>query len=595
MGKSRIHIAFPAAVMILSGCLGEKSNPTAPIWEKPDGHLRVFAGEDTVVTALDSVRLRPRITQSIAAVTRWEWDFGDGQGFRASANGDVSFLSAADSGGYPCIVRVTDAEGISARDTLVVAVDADRPKADAGADTTVTLRDTVRLHAGGFDKLGKLRKFEWNLGSNGDFVAASPETSVTARESFGFDRHILRVTDDDGNTALDTMVVRVIDDFPRLGISTSEKALGEGGGAKLSSNATDAGRIVKWEWDMGVGTYAAGSPDTVFHPSQPEGTLLLIKARVTDDDGNTAVDSMRWPVTSWHTYDHVRPEAPAGTDEWRYSACAHGGKVYAYRNVVAASENGSASFDIGTGKWSRETPLPAGLKGNTVVDLDGALYSVGGRFLTSPTGAGLMYEFVPGLDEWFPRRELPSGAIGSRGIVAGGTIYAAAFEDDLFGVNADWAPVWSARYLAIHRYDRKSDTWAKIAITPLVAQSDSTGAIYSRLLQGVAEVGGEFLVFASYRRKIQVYRYSLSKDEWKPGALLDADLDHPGVVAVAGHVYLLGGNVYKKSAFYRYDPVADVWAEKIPSGHGTNYASPVALDGKIYNLSDDSHMQQYEP
>lgn len=84
------------------------------------------------------------------------------------------------------------------------------PVAKAGADTAVTLGATVNLKGFATDVSGgSIVKWEWSIGG-APFVQTSTADTSFSRSAHGAYPCILRVTDDDGNIAVDTMVAAVV-------------------------------------------------------------------------------------------------------------------------------------------------------------------------------------------------------------------------------------------------------------------------------------------------------------------------------------------------------------------------------------------------
>lgn len=84
------------------------------------------------------------------------------------------------------------------------------PVVNAGTDTAVGIGETIALHATAVDSFGgTISKWEWSIGGDPFVETSSGDTSFT-RGSHGIYAAILRVTDDDGNLALDTSFATVV-------------------------------------------------------------------------------------------------------------------------------------------------------------------------------------------------------------------------------------------------------------------------------------------------------------------------------------------------------------------------------------------------
>jgi hypothetical protein len=190
--------------------------PTGPV--APAKHAPTLASlpGDTLVSIRDSVLLPAEAEDADADLAGYSWDCdGDGKpdvtgslsGSRAKIRYGRSFR---DSGTHACTIKVWDAQGLSVQGKATVRVAWDAPKADAGKDTVVEVETPILLHAKGEDGFGPIVTREWKIG-NGEFKHISQqETSILAPATPGDLICILRVTDSDSLSTLDTLVVKVV-------------------------------------------------------------------------------------------------------------------------------------------------------------------------------------------------------------------------------------------------------------------------------------------------------------------------------------------------------------------------------------------------
>ena len=216
---------------------------------------------------------------------------------------------------YYCVVRVKDDDSNIALDTAAYVVLVGRPTVTAvfpSAYETVTINDTLELNAIAQDSLGTLKKYEWGCGpspSNVIFTnvsTTSPRTTVVM-PSTPYEKYycVIRVTDDDGNTAIDSVHARtkVILAPPTVTVSNKTLTVREGYNITLNAEArdsnilpSDTGSIVKREWSCGTPSdisknwKTVSSFDTVWKAPAPQVTYNCI-ARATDNDGNIATDT----------------------------------------------------------------------------------------------------------------------------------------------------------------------------------------------------------------------------------------------------------------------------------------------------------------
>ncbi|MBW8887395.1 MAG: cadherin-like beta sandwich domain-containing protein [Fibrobacteres bacterium] len=176
--------------------------------------ILAFTPSDTDISINDSVSFAATVTGS-APLDSYSWDFdGDGSpdlvgtlsGTNAALKAGKRFLPAASN---TVTLKVTDKAGKVQTKQVTVLVEADPPKADAGKDTAVDAGALVYLHGKASDRLGKVVKTEWKIGS-GNYSVAPPETSLVASLAGQVEVPCsFRVTDDDGQKDSDVVIVSV--------------------------------------------------------------------------------------------------------------------------------------------------------------------------------------------------------------------------------------------------------------------------------------------------------------------------------------------------------------------------------------------------
>jgi N-acetylneuraminic acid mutarotase len=79
--------------------------------------------------------------------------------------------------------------------------------------------------------------------------------------------------------------------------------------------------------------------------------------------------------------------------------------------------------------------------------------------------------------------------------------------------------------------------------------------------------------------------YDISSDRWREGAPLPIAVNHPGVAALRGRLYLLGGNLSgdeKSRHLYRYNPDRDRWTRLRDAPTARGALGLVAIGRKLY-------------
>ncbi len=185
---------------------------------KPVNHAPTFGSfpTDTLVSIKDSVPLTAEAVDVDGDLAGYAWDCnGDGKpedsaaldGYRAKIRFGRAY---ADTGVRTCVLKIWDKTGLTATGKVKIHVVLDPPTAYAGDDTTVVVGTLIHMHANGEDGLGPIVSREWRIGSGEYKPMPWAETNMTAPDVPGDVVCILRITDSDALTALDTMVVHVV-------------------------------------------------------------------------------------------------------------------------------------------------------------------------------------------------------------------------------------------------------------------------------------------------------------------------------------------------------------------------------------------------
>ena len=251
-------------------------------------------------------------------------------------------------GVHPLTLRVTDDDGSTATDSVVITVNEAPnllPVANAGSDQTVTDNnrdgaESVTLNgSGSSDTDGTIVSYEWLSGNSVVANGATPTISLPV----GAHTLTLRVTDDDGASATDSVSITV-NEAPNLapvanaGADQTVTDSNRDGGERVTlsgSASSDAdGTIVSYEWLSGNNVVATGATPTV---SLPVGAHSLT-LRVTDDDGATATDSVAVTVNE---APNLAPVANAGADQTVIDANRDGGEPVTLNGGASSDADGT--------------------------------------------------------------------------------------------------------------------------------------------------------------------------------------------------------------------------------------------------------------
>ena len=192
-------------------CIGNNHPPLA------------FAGPDTVITLpTDSVLLNgSKSSDPDGKISAWQWTklTGPASFTIVSATVAITTVKNLKVGAYQFELKVTDNEGVSARDTVMITVDSavtsnHPPVACAGADRTIALpTDTVTLDGScSTDPDNNISSYLWTKVAGPASVTmgnANAATILVSNLTEGVYQFELKVTDAGGLFSKDTVQVTV--------------------------------------------------------------------------------------------------------------------------------------------------------------------------------------------------------------------------------------------------------------------------------------------------------------------------------------------------------------------------------------------------
>ncbi|MEA2711520.1 MAG: fibronectin-binding autotransporter adhesin [Phycisphaerales bacterium] len=177
------------------------------------------------------------------------------------------------------------------------------PSANAGADQSTSENGTVTLDASGStdpDGTGDILSYKWDLDGNPlNGYEVTGQSVPFSKDAPGTYTIGLEVTDSAGNVDTDTVDVTFTDVAPTANAGPDQSA-GPGQSVALSgSGANTAGdAIVGYAWDLDNDGAFDDSSDQNTSVSFTSAGAHTVRLQVTDDDGQTAIDSMIVNVSS---------------------------------------------------------------------------------------------------------------------------------------------------------------------------------------------------------------------------------------------------------------------------------------------------------
>ena len=266
---------------------GDGSGNTAPTADAEASETTIGAGDTVSFNGSGSF-------DPDGSITSYEWDFGDG----ASTTGQQATHTYDEPGAYTARLTVTDDNGTTAIDSVTVVVEGNDPPMPSltASSTTVEPDQSITFDgSGSSDPDGSIISYEWEFG---DGTTATGQQVTHAYADSGSYAATLTVTDDDGATASNSVSITVQGDDSLIAsasgspgeVMTGDTVTFDGSGSS-ASNST----ITSYEWDFGDGTTATGQQVTHTYDTAGEYTATLT---VTDDDGDTATDTVTTAVTN---------------------------------------------------------------------------------------------------------------------------------------------------------------------------------------------------------------------------------------------------------------------------------------------------------
>ena len=270
-----------------------------------EGIVLVDLGDDITTQEDSSNTFNSAVSYSGTKGLSYAWTFGDGMG--SSAQRPSHTYTQAST--YKVTLTVTDSDGITDTDSIVVTVLNVRPIADAGGDKTINEGTTVTFDASNsWDTPSDLPllTYEWDFG-DGSSTGESRDNKVVTHTYVDAGVYVARlgVRDDDWSASnylqLESQLVTV------TGTSSGGGTVTFTYGSGSSGSGGGGGDDPSWEvyWDFGDGSFGEGT--NVTHTYESDG-LYIATLILTDAFGAMSVHNILVTVLN------TPPTAVAGVD-----------------------------------------------------------------------------------------------------------------------------------------------------------------------------------------------------------------------------------------------------------------------------------------
>ncbi|RZL11849.1 MAG: T9SS type A sorting domain-containing protein, partial [Pedobacter sp.] len=224
--------------------------------------------------------------------------------FSFSGKSDMTFDFRVKAGSVMGHINLVDIVVTRPLDSELIKL---APLAYAGGDSIIAITDSIKLKGKGFDPDGVIAELSWSKLSGPSEYTLSP---VQSGEPFfkgnapGIYHLELKVTDNDGLTGTDTVMITVMPRLNQLPIANagSDQSLNLPGSVRLNGSGSDTdGNISSYQWRKVTGptsytisSNAEAAPDLTNMVSG----VYTFELTVTDNEGGTDRDTVAVTINS---------------------------------------------------------------------------------------------------------------------------------------------------------------------------------------------------------------------------------------------------------------------------------------------------------
>ena len=307
------------------------------------------------------------------------------------------------------------------------------------------------------------------------------------------------------------------------------------------------------------GEAATGEVDTVTVQATMAGDPSILSTATLTTRAFPAWDYKSWMPTS----------------RYRLAAATVGCELYAIGGWDwSGASTVNEVYDPAANYWTPKASKPTGAANVGAAVLNDQIYVAGGlsnnlRFIET------VEVYDPATDSWGTIAPLPVGLAGAAVAAAGGKLY-------VFGGASD-----SGYMDTTYEYDPAADTWTQKAPLPGGPRAYAAATTLPPLSpppMGGDERAGKIYVAGGWPGLRTFEEYDPASDTWATKAPLLRGRQSPGLAAIGGYIYAVGGGSYWSALGYveRYDPATDTWVLVSSLNKGRIGTGTAAVGGGIY-------------
>jgi PKD repeat protein len=335
---------------------GLSDEATAVVSVATQSPIASFSVSPESPSTLETVTFTSTSTDPDGTIASYSWDL-NGDGVFGDATGSEAQQLFPFAGTYTVGLQVTDNDGASAVATQTITV-GNRPPVSSfdHSPATPSTGDTITLTSTAADPDGSIASYSWDLNGDNNFDDATGQQAQVSFADPGDHTVSLRVTDNDGASAVASNVITVANRPPTAGFTSSPSAPKTGEQVTFTSTSSDPDDgIASYAWDLdGDNQFDDGSGSTAQKSFSTPGAHT-VTLKVTDASGatdtvtHTIEVANREPIAAF-THSPISPETGDSVTFTSTSTDPDGSIV-----SLAWDLNGDGQFDDGSGSTAQRT------------------------------------------------------------------------------------------------------------------------------------------------------------------------------------------------------------------------------------------------